>query len=71
MMAEMVAEQRADSDPKREDQAAAAAQCPAAQRRDPESRGSSEEQPLNEVRPITELGAVRMLLTKEGESGDH
>ena len=70
MMAEMVSEHSADSDPKREDEAAAAEQCPAARARDSESRGRSEEEPLNEVRPITEIGAVRMLLTKEGDSGD-
>ncbi len=70
MMAEIVSQHSANSDPKREDQAAAAAQCPAGRRRDSEAQHSSQEEPLNEVRPITELAAVRMLLTEEGEVGD-
>ncbi len=70
MMAEIVSQHSANSDPKREDQAAAAAQCPAGRRRDADPQNSSREEPLNEVRPITELGAVRMLLTEEDKSGD-
>jgi len=65
MMAEMVSQNRADSGEERSDEEAAAAQCPAARRRDSEARNSNRGAPLNEVSPITELAAVRMLLTRQ------
>jgi nucleotide-binding universal stress UspA family protein len=68
MMAEMVAENDADSGAG--DERAAAAQCPAAQKRDSASRSSDREEPLNEVTPMTELAAMRMLLTRQEGSGE-
>ncbi len=69
-MAEMVSQHREDSDAERQTEPPAAAQCPAVQKRDSESRGPAGEAPLNEVAPITELAAVRLLLTKEETAGD-
>jgi len=68
MMAEMVSQQSAHSDGERREEAAAAARCPAASRRGSEPGKGDPEEPLNEVRPITELAAVRMLLTERGDS---
>jgi hypothetical protein len=68
MMAEMVSENDADSGAG--DERAAAAQCPAAQKRDSASRSSDREEPLNEVTPMTELAAMRMLLTRQEGSGE-
>jgi nucleotide-binding universal stress UspA family protein len=73
MMAEMISQQRADSDPELRDAAAAATRCPAARRGEPGASGAGNGGPkpaLNEVRPLTELAALRMLLGGEGESGD-
>jgi nucleotide-binding universal stress UspA family protein len=70
MMAEMISEHGADSERVRPDEAAAAARCPAARRRVSEARDDGREAPLNEVRPITELAAVRMLLTEREGSGE-
>ena len=71
MMAEMVSAHSAGADPARRDEPAAAAQCPAARDRNSKPRNSNQEAPLNEVSPLTELAAMRMLLTREGEPGDH
>ncbi len=71
LMAEMVAENAADSEEERRDERAAAAQCPAASRRDSEARNSNREEMLNEVSPVTELAAVRRLLTRHEESGEN
>ena len=55
---------------KRNEQAAAL-QCPAADRRDSEARNANREEPLNEVSPISELTAMRLLLTpQEGSRED-
>ncbi len=70
MMAEMVAENDADSGEERGDERATAAQCPAASRRDSEARNSNREEPLNEVSKMTELAAMRMLLTQQERSGE-
>ena len=70
MMAEMVSAQRAESDRARRDELAAAARCPAARRLDSAATRDGQQEPLNEVRPITELSAVRMLLSEEGGSGE-
>jgi hypothetical protein len=67
MMTEMVSQQGAESGEERRDEPAAAAQCPAARRRDSEARNNLEE-PLNEVSPMTELAAMRMLLTQQESS---
>jgi hypothetical protein len=64
----MVSQQSAHSDGERREEAAAAARCPAASRRGSEPGKGDQEEPLNEVRPITELAAVRMLLTERGDS---
>ncbi len=58
------------SAPQRRDERAAAAECPAARKRDSEARNSNREEPLNEVSPMTELAAMRMLLTPEDGSGE-
>ncbi len=65
MMAEMVAQNDADSGEERRDESTAAAQCPVARRRDSEARDSNREQPLNEVSPVNELAAMRMLVTQQ------
>jgi len=70
MMAEMVSQHSAGSDPVLREAPAAAAQCPAARERSSKPRHSNPEEPLNEVSPLTELAAMRMLLTAERESGD-
>jgi hypothetical protein len=70
MMAEMVAQNDADSGEERSDERATAAQCPAASRRDSEARNSNREEPLNEVSPMTELAAMRMLLTQQDTSNE-
>jgi nucleotide-binding universal stress UspA family protein len=70
MMAEMISQQRTDSDRERRGQPVAAARCPAARGRESGAGNGSQQEALNEVRPITELAAVRMLLTEEGESGE-
>ena len=67
MMAEMVSQQRADSDSSFEE-AAAAARCPAVRGHDSETPSRNQEEPLNEVSQVNELAAMRMLLTKQGES---
>lgn len=63
LMEQMISEHRAGSDPAgREESAAGGA---AAKSSEPQPRSRHEEQPLNEVRPIAELAALRMLLTQE------
>ncbi len=64
MMAEMVSEN--DTDSGKQDERAAAAQCPAALKRESEARNSN--RMLNEVSPMTELAAMRMLLTQQAGS---
>jgi nucleotide-binding universal stress UspA family protein len=69
MMAEMVSQQGADdSEEERRDEPDAAARsaaalCPAARRRDSETRDSNKPE-LNEVSPMNELAAMRMLLAQ-------
>ena len=71
MMAEMVSQNDAESGEERRDEQAAALQCPAADRRDSEARNANREEPLNEVSPISELTAMRLLLTpQEGSRED-
>ena len=65
MMAEMVSQSDAEAGEERRDEGAAAAQCPAAGRRQSEARNSNRDAPLNEVSPMTELAAMRMLLTQQ------
>ena len=73
-MAEMVAQNGdgtasgSEADPTQREQAAIAGQCPAIARTAEILRETSQEQPLNEVSALTELTAMRMLLTKQEES---
>ena len=67
MMAEMVSQNGVDSEEEHRDERAAAAQCPAARKRDSEANSNGGE-PLNEVSPMTELAAMRMLLTQQDAS---
>ncbi len=46
-----------------------AAKCPAIARTDQKPQPDSQKQPLNEVSELTELMAMRLLLTQQGESG--
>ncbi len=63
-MAEMVASQGADAEAlRREEPTADAARCPAIREKVSESR----EAPLNEVSPLNELNALRMLLSEQGQ----
>ena len=71
MMAEMVSQNGADSGEERRDERAVAAQCPAARERDSGAQNSNREQLLNEVSPMTELAAMRMLLIQQEESGEN
>ena len=70
MMTEMVAQNEANSAQERQDEPAAAAQCPAATRRNSERTGS-QPKPLNEVSPVNELAAMRMLLTQQEGTGEN
>jgi hypothetical protein len=70
MMAEMVSQNGADSGEERRDEPAAAAQCPAARRRDSEAMNGNGKEPLNEVSPMTELAAMRMLLSQRDGPGE-
>ncbi len=65
MMVEMVAQNDAVSGEQRRDEPAAAAQCPAARGRSSETHNNDRQEPLNEVSPMTELAAMRMLLTPQ------
>ena len=69
MMAEMVSQNGVDSENERGDERAAAAQCPAAQKRESEASSTGDE-PLNEVSPMNELAAMRLLLTQQEGSGE-
>ncbi|MCZ6715191.1 MAG: universal stress protein, partial [Deltaproteobacteria bacterium] len=73
-MAEMVAENGdgADSDAAESsrEQTALAGRCPAVARTGENLSKHVQEQPLNEVSQLTELAALRMLLTEQGESGE-
>jgi nucleotide-binding universal stress UspA family protein len=72
MMAEMVAESRARADaatgavpgPKTPE----AARCPAVQEKVAEARPRKRAEPLNEVSPLSELDAMRLLLTADEDS---
>ena len=68
-MAEQIA-QNGDGaeDAEQSEHVAAAAKCPAVNRTEIEARESHAEQPLNEVSPMTELAAMRMLLTQQERS---
>ena len=68
MMAEMVSQNDAEAGEERRDEGDAAAQCPATSRRQSEARSSNRDAPLNEVSPMTELAAMRMLLTQQEDS---
>jgi hypothetical protein len=70
MMAELVSQNDAESGEERADEGAAAAQCPAARSRDSEAQHSNRQEPLNEVSPITELAAMRMLLIQQEGPGE-
>jgi nucleotide-binding universal stress UspA family protein len=70
MMAELVSQNDAESGEERADEGAAAAQCPAARSRNSEAPHSNRQEPLNEVSPITELSAMRMLLIQQEGSGE-
>ncbi|MCH8082889.1 MAG: universal stress protein [Myxococcales bacterium] len=84
-MAEMVAQQGDGSNPQQSEVPIAAAKCPAVGRVDAQSqerdeaaresdratRGGDPDAPLNEVSAITELNAMRMLLTNQGESREN
>jgi nucleotide-binding universal stress UspA family protein len=48
---------------------AQAAQCPAIARTDTKLQHDSPKQPLNEVSELSELNAMRLLLTQQGDSG--
>ena len=65
LMADLISQNDTDSG----DERAAAAECPAARKRDSETNISRGE-PLNEVSPMTELAAIRMLLTQQEGSGE-
>jgi hypothetical protein len=72
-MAEWVAqndgtESASQSDPTQDEHTAQAARCPAVARSGEQLRRDGHEQPLNEVSQLTELAAMRMLLTEETES---
>jgi hypothetical protein len=67
-MAEMVSQQRDDSDSERGEVTAAVPKCPAARTRDSKPPTSDHTEPLNEVSLVTELAAVRLLLTQHGDS---
>ncbi len=68
MMAEMIAQQNARPETKSLDEPVAEAKCPAA--RDFAPSTSHDEEPLNEVSKMTELKAMRMLLTDKQEIGE-
>ena len=72
-MAELVAQDgEASSASAREtpsEHIAQAAQCPAIARTDTKLQHDSPKQPLNEVSELTELNAMRLLLTQQGDSG--
>ncbi len=65
MMAEMVSQNDAESGEERRDEQPAAAQCPAARKRDSEASNRNLQEPLNEVSRVSELAAMRMLLTPQ------
>jgi nucleotide-binding universal stress UspA family protein len=69
MMAEMVSSQGADPISKdQQESAAVAAQCPAVREKTSEPRAGERGEPLNEVSPLNELSAMRMLLTQQQRS---
>ncbi len=65
LMAQMVSQNDAESGQQGSDEHTAAAKCPAVLK-----RGSEAREPLNEVSPINELTAMRMLLTRQDESDE-
>ncbi len=70
LMAEMVSQDAEVSPEERLDERAEAGQCPAVSRHASEARSGDHSAPLNEVSPVTELAAIRMLLTRREESGE-
>ena len=70
LMAEMVSQDAEVSPEERLDERAEAGQCPAVSRHASEARSGDDTAPLNEVSPVTELAAIRMLLTRREESGE-
>ena len=73
-MAEMVAQDGdgdgSETDETQHERSDQAARCPAIARTGEDLRKDTEAQPLNEVSQLTELAAMRMLLTSQGESGE-
>jgi hypothetical protein len=66
LMEQMITEHRAGSEPARREESARSA---SAHGSETQPRSTGPDQPLNEVRPISELAALRMLLTEpSGES---
>jgi hypothetical protein len=66
-MAELIEANGNDGgNPERSEYATTAAKCPAVNRTEIEEK-SHREQPLNEVSQLTELTAMRMLLSKRAE----
>ncbi len=70
MMSEMVAQNDAKSGQEREVQGIAAARCPVVTRRD-SGRSGNRGEPLNEVTPVNELAAIRMLLAQQEGPGEN
>ena len=67
-MAELIEANGDDvGNPERSEYATTAAKCPAVNRTEIEAQKSHREQPLNEVSQLTELTAMRMLLSKRAE----
>lgn len=66
MMAEMIAQQKAGPAPARAEEPAAEAKCPAAS----EQVAAHESEPLNEVSAMTELKAMRMLLSDKPKKSE-
>ena len=70
LMAEMVSQNAGDTDAERREASTAAGQCPAVRSRSAEAHDGDAPAVLNEVSPVTELAAIRMLLTPQEQSGE-
>ena len=73
MMAEMVSQGGAEAEAgaeKEPGEAPAAARCPAVKEKVAETRSRDQAEPLNEVSPLTELAAMRMLLTRSKDASE-
>ena len=64
------ADSGSEADATQREQTALAGQCPAIVRTAEDLRETSGEQPLNEVSALSELAAMRMLLTQQEDSKD-